>query len=384
MERIVTQTIPAGGRSTTRASTGIRVTNAVTPSPAGGDRDRADGGAGQAAAQPEVAPTASPTRATRVLLADFRAAREAGRRFAHGAAPQIDRRFELDARSPRQRVRAMLTQVLESPLVPRVAALIEQAAGPQAGAARHLVQRVRRAAAARGASSTSSPASGTRRPRRTRRTSRGILQGARLLAGEGALRRLAHRGRSGARLRPRAGVRPARRYAAGRGLPAPAHARRSRTAWTTRATTSRSTRWATTWSRCSRSTRWTTRCSQGVPNTAFTEALAFVFQAPRPRAARAWRKPDARGERARALNDFWDTWEIAGVALVDMDVWHWMYEHPDATPAQLRDATVDHRARLLGQVLRAGARAARQSAARDLLAHDQQLPLPVPAIPSGT
>ena len=29
-----------------------------------------------------------------------------------------------------------------------------------------------------------------------------------------------------------------------------------------------------------------------------------------------------------------------GVALVDMGVWHWMYDHPDATPAQLRDATL--------------------------------------------
>jgi len=25
---------------------------------------------------------------------------------------------------------------------------------------------------------------------------------------------------------------------------------------------------------------------------------------------------------------------------VDMAVWHWMYDHPDATPAQLRDATI--------------------------------------------
>jgi len=28
------------------------------------------------------------------------------------------------------------------------------------------------------------------------------------------------------------------------------------------------------------------------------------------------------------------------VALVDMTVWHWMYEHPNATPGQLRDATI--------------------------------------------
>ena len=34
------------------------------------------------------------------------------------------------------------------------------------------------------------------------------------------------------------------------------------------------------------------------------------------------------------------TYEIAGVALVDMGVWHWMYDHPDAKPADLRDATL--------------------------------------------
>jgi len=28
------------------------------------------------------------------------------------------------------------------------------------------------------------------------------------------------------------------------------------------------------------------------------------------------------------------------VALVDMGVWHWMYEHPDATPAELKAATL--------------------------------------------
>ncbi len=77
----------------------------------------------------------------------------------------------------------------------------------------------------------------------------------------------------------------------------------------------------------------------GVPNNAFTEALAFVFQA-RDQELLGLGKPDAAAERERVLNDFWSTWEIAGVALVDTAVWHWMYDHPDATPAQLRDATV--------------------------------------------
>jgi len=78
---------------------------------------------------------------------------------------------------------------------------------------------------------------------------------------------------------------------------------------------------------------------QGVPNTAFTEALAFVFQG-QDMALLGLSSPDARSEALKTLNDFWGTYEIAGVGLVDMAVWHWMYDHPDATPEQLRDATI--------------------------------------------
>jgi hypothetical protein len=77
----------------------------------------------------------------------------------------------------------------------------------------------------------------------------------------------------------------------------------------------------------------------GVPNTAFTEALAFVFQE-KDVELLGLQKPDAQADALKALRDFWATCEIAGVGLVDMGVWHWMYDHPKATPAQLRDATV--------------------------------------------
>jgi len=40
------------------------------------------------------------------------------------------------------------------------------------------------------------------------------------------------------------------------------------------------------------------------------------------------------------LETFWKTWEIAGSALVELDVWRWLYEHPEASAAELRDATV--------------------------------------------
>jgi hypothetical protein len=77
----------------------------------------------------------------------------------------------------------------------------------------------------------------------------------------------------------------------------------------------------------------------GVPNTAFTEALAFVFQN-KDLELLGLAKPSAENDALKTLNDFWGTYEISGAALVDMGMWHWMYDHPDATPEQLRDAVV--------------------------------------------
>jgi hypothetical protein len=78
---------------------------------------------------------------------------------------------------------------------------------------------------------------------------------------------------------------------------------------------------------------------QGVPNTAFTEALAFVFQG-HDIELLGLATPDAKSEAMKTLNDFWGAYEIAGVALVDMAVWHWMYDHPNATPVELKNATI--------------------------------------------
>ena len=77
----------------------------------------------------------------------------------------------------------------------------------------------------------------------------------------------------------------------------------------------------------------------GVPNNAFTEALAFVFQQ-RDMELLGLQKPDAATIHRRVLADFWDTWELAGVSLVEIATWHYMYEHPEATPAELRAEVV--------------------------------------------
>ncbi len=77
----------------------------------------------------------------------------------------------------------------------------------------------------------------------------------------------------------------------------------------------------------------------GVPNTAFTEALAFVFQA-KDLELLGLAQADPQSDALKTLNDFWGTYEIAGVALVDMAAWHWMYDHPNATPEELKQAVL--------------------------------------------
>lgn len=76
---------------------------------------------------------------------------------------------------------------------------------------------------------------------------------------------------------------------------------------------------------------------QGVPNTAFTEGFAFVFQS-RDLELLGLHQADPMAEYLQALDTFWSTFEISGVGLVDMAIWHWMYDHPQASPAQLNDA----------------------------------------------
>jgi len=77
----------------------------------------------------------------------------------------------------------------------------------------------------------------------------------------------------------------------------------------------------------------------GVPNTAFTEALAMVVQG-HDFEVLGLAATGPETVAAKTLDDFWQAAEISGVALLDMAVWHWMYAHPAATPAELKAATV--------------------------------------------
>jgi hypothetical protein len=78
---------------------------------------------------------------------------------------------------------------------------------------------------------------------------------------------------------------------------------------------------------------------QGVPNTAFTEALAYTFQ-DNDLLLLGLSAPTSESVALKVLNDFWQTYEIAGVSLIDINTWHWMYDHPDCSPTELRNAVV--------------------------------------------
>jgi hypothetical protein len=77
----------------------------------------------------------------------------------------------------------------------------------------------------------------------------------------------------------------------------------------------------------------------GVPNTAFTEAMAFIFQK-RDLDLLGIKNPDPLSKYMTALDNFWSAYEIMGVALVDMYVWNWMYKNPNATPSELKEAVI--------------------------------------------
>ncbi len=77
----------------------------------------------------------------------------------------------------------------------------------------------------------------------------------------------------------------------------------------------------------------------GIPNTAFTEALAFMYQR-RDLEFLGMPSDDPGQEHIEVLDVFWDNYEMMGVSLVDMTVWKWMYDNPDATPDRLKDAVI--------------------------------------------
>ena len=325
----------------------------------------------------KIDPAREPDTRYRVLLDDFLASRAADP-FTPTTPTMIARRFDHDREIPEARFVAMMEEVLTSPLAPRIAKLIEQAARPQARAVRPLVRRLPRARdASRGRArrADAQALSDARRPSKT--TSRACLTQL------GFAPDRAKFFASHIVVDPSRGAGHAHAVGAARRRSAPAHARRGGRhelqGLQHRGPRDRTQRRADLLALSTSTTRFCRAC-------------------PTPRSPRRWRSSSRRATSSCSGSasptpsrsacapsaTIWQTFEIAGVALVDLAVWHWMYAHPKATPAELRDATVGiakstwnkYYAPILGTT--------RLAAPRHLLAHDRRVLCTCPIIPSAT
>lgn len=76
----------------------------------------------------------------------------------------------------------------------------------------------------------------------------------------------------------------------------------------------------------------------GIPNTGFTEASAFIFQKRDLQLLTNQEQPSSNPDQICDM--IWGMYEIMGVSLVDIRMWQWLYAHPDATAAHLREAVI--------------------------------------------
>jgi hypothetical protein len=325
MERIVDQTIPAAVVDNPHVDWNP-FTNDVRPAAV------QDAEAGEGRPAPAVVSNAAePSTRYATLLKTFHAARLVDR-YSPTAPTLIDRRFDEDRQIPEPRVRTMLESVLSSPLVPRVAKLIEKRLGRPLEPFDIWYNGFR----PRGAYTEAQLDAITKKRYPTAEAYRA-----------GMPRLLEQLGFTPERARYLADnivVEPAR----GSGHAYPAGTRDDSPHLRTRVAKDGMDYKAFNIAvhENGHNVEQVFSLKQidhtllaGVPNTAFTEALAFTFQN-HDLELLGLTKPGPETRALKALNDFWGTYEIGGVALVDMDVWHWMYQHPEATPQELRDATV--------------------------------------------
>lgn len=72
----------------------------------------------------------------------------------------------------------------------------------------------------------------------------------------------------------------------------------------------------------------------GVPNNAFTEAIAFLFQL-KDLQVLGIENLDSTSQYLYTLDNFWSTYEIMGAALTDQYVWKWLYDNPNTNAKEL-------------------------------------------------
>ena len=77
-----------------------------------------------------------------------------------------------------------------------------------------------------------------------------------------------------------------------------------------------------------------------VPNVAFTEAIAFLFQR-KDLELIGIENQNPKADYYWALSEFWSNFEIMGVSMVDIAVWEWIYANPRATAVDLKHAVMN-------------------------------------------
>jgi hypothetical protein len=330
MNRIVTQEIPSAVIDDPRLDWDP-VLNTIRQSPLPEVEERPASQTGGGVKTASATPTREPDTRYALLLENFRAARltDADSPFAR---TEIDRRFQLDTEIPETRIKALLEEVLSSPLVPQVAALIEQRLGrklePQDLYYAGFLDRAKYPEAQLDAMTRKRYPDAAAYKRDIPRLLRGLgfspekaaWLDAHILVdparGSGHALQAARRG-DFPHLRTR--ISPGGMDYKGYNIGVHEMGHNVEQVFSLYSVDS--------------------TLLQGVPGNAFTEALAFTFQK-RDLELLGLGAPDAHSTRLRVLNDFWATWEISGAALVDLGVWRWLYAHPDATPPQLREATL--------------------------------------------
>lgn len=118
-----------------------------------------------------------------------------------------------------------------------------------------------------------------------------------------------------------------------------------------------------------------------VPNNAFTEALAFIFQE-QDLYFLGLAQDDPQASCLNTLDLFWSSYEIMGVALVEMKIWRWMYDNPKATAADLKENLI-RIAREVWNQYYAPVFGIQDQSILAIYSHMIEIPLYLPAYPLG-
>lgn len=79
----------------------------------------------------------------------------------------------------------------------------------------------------------------------------------------------------------------------------------------------------------------------GVPNTAFTEAMAYVFQE-RDLMLLGIRDDNPGKEKLEVLDAAWALMEIMGVGMAEILNWEWLYKNPEANASEFKEAVINN------------------------------------------